>query len=245
MRSVIANARAGTMRASTAGRGRWAAVVLAVGLSGCEPSSPGPEPTAAQQAAQAPQAPTPQAADPPQDAARQAAAAEVPPAEEQAGHGAASPEPAGDVQTLGDHGLQILTTADACSVRVTSSGAPPADVPLALKPPCYFLRWPYPLPANPAESGGRARGAKDGPMAWEYAMSGEPTTVAIVIGGPPSTTDPARLRKLEEARCGERIQGLRLGVRGVEASVRVATGSSYCELGGADEKEFWLFAHER
>lgn len=154
--------------------------------------------------------------------------------------------PSGDAKTytLGTHGLRLESRADGCTVHASTAGGAPVALPLTMEPPCTWLRWPYPPPTDPAESGGKARGTKDEPLAWEYSDGPEPVTVVVVIGGGLSETDAERRRKLEELGCGDETQGILLTASGALVSTRVAKGSVSCESSGTDEKELWLFAHE-
>lgn len=165
-----------------------------------------------------------------------------------------SPSPAAPVPTaakapaeshaLGPHTLRLETSDTACTVHVTTDGGESVALPLSLEPPCYWLRWPYPPPADPAESGGQPRGVKDQPMAWEYPDLAEPTTAVVVIGGGLDEPDPDRRARLQAEHCADRTQAVLLTEQGARASKRVAQGSVSCERSGTDERELWLFAHE-
>jgi hypothetical protein len=75
-------------------------------------------------------------------------------------------------------------------------------------------------------------------------------TVALIIGGDPladeilDTANPGRLTQLKKNKCGSQIQAVLLTPEKVRLSRNVDRTGSYCANDGADEKLFWVYAHE-
>jgi hypothetical protein len=111
---------------------------------------------------------------------------------------------------------------------------------LDLRPPCHLMRWGARAPTEPAASGARPSGAGGSLLAWTYSDADDATVIVVLgSGGDSASTN------LAARGCGTRAQGVVLRARGVSRSRRIRDGAPLCAESGLDEKELWLFAHER
>jgi hypothetical protein len=145
--------------------------------------------------------------------------------------------------------VALLSNTEYCSIsfRSISSNADPQYLRLALSPPCYWLRGAF--PTNTADQGltdGIPVSNRGGIMAITYP-SARNTTVAAIIGRAKGRFDDIeRLAHHKGDQCGSHIQGLLLSKNGVRLSEPAFDVGARCSGTGltADEKEFWLFAHD-
>jgi hypothetical protein len=95
---------------------------------------------------------------------------------------------------------------------------------LGIKPPCQFVR-----------------DYKTAPLSYTY-KDAQYATVLIIVGaiGDPESEDP-----LMKQQCGTQAQGILIRHEGISASKRIVRGDIWCPAKGADEKEFWMFAHKK
>jgi len=97
---------------------------------------------------------------------------------------------------------------------------------LTPKPPCYFLR------RN-----------SDNPQCYSYDDVNI-DAVLIVVGTPISEKTRKEWGLPNDLVCGEEAQGVFLSEEGLRISKKVLRGGVLCRDKGADEKDFWFFAHE-
>jgi hypothetical protein len=164
--------------------------------------------------------------------------------------GASSPVPtAGQVwdtsrYDVAGHRIGIAVRGGHCFVAdVPAPGGTERLLALGLRAPCYLLTWPGPAPSGETSDGAVPVGSKADAMAWRYGGTAGPT-VLIAIGDPPSEAQWAKRPKLRNARCAVRYRGVRLRGAATDLSGHTAQGF-ICVESGRDEKDFWLFAHEK
>ena len=144
--------------------------------------------------------------------------------------------------------VQLVSTATACYLdhwAANSDGGPRRRLTLGVVPPCHVLMWNDTPPRTSVSKGtseGAPVGQKGDVRAWQYP-SMRRTTVFIVIGDPVSEEEWAMRPKLRGLRCAKRSQAILLQAGDVALSKNIETGFA-CVESGADEKVFWMFAHD-
>jgi hypothetical protein len=120
--------------------------------------------------------------------------------------------------------LELVATDSGCAVRLR--GAAANELALAPKPPCYFLR---------------RHDAR--PQTYAYPDVGVPW-VLIVLGSTASDEARRKWKVPHAAVCGEETQAVLVKRERLVVSRSVRRGGVTCRDTGADEKEFWAFAHD-
>ena len=120
--------------------------------------------------------------------------------------------------------LSLVERDGACSLRF--SGRSSGERGLSVKPPCHFLR----------------RDAAR-PQLFSYPEV-QVEAVAIVVGTPAGPAARKAWKLPPEAVCGEETQGVMVKRGAVVVTRAVHRGGVVCKDKGADEKEFWAFAHD-
>lgn len=146
---------------------------------------------------------------------------------EETAPGAATPAPARALVTDSARveGLRIELVRAGSGCLARHDGAPPREVALALRAPCYFVR----------------RDAR--PQTFSYPDVGV-RSVLVVVGTPVGEEARAKWNLPAGEVCGEEIQGILFREAGPVASSAVQRGGVVCRDAGADEKVFWGFAHD-
>jgi hypothetical protein len=139
------------------------------------------------------------------------------------------PESHGQVSDHADlHGYKftIRVEGDACVLKY--EGLPQkGQMVLVPRPPCYFLR----------------RESSE-PQSFPYQDTA--TKAALIVMGSPIGEETRKRWNLPgDLICGEEIQGLLIKKQQIALSSRVLRKGVWCKDKGADEKDFWLFAHEK
>lgn len=96
---------------------------------------------------------------------------------------------------------------------------------LKMKPPCYFLR----------------KGNKE-PQSFEFKDVYVDATI-LIVGSPISHEKRNKWNLDKNLYCGESRQAILIKQSGLTISDKVLDGGVVCKDKGADEKDFWYFAH--
>jgi hypothetical protein len=121
--------------------------------------------------------------------------------------------------------LEITKTDGVCAVRY--QGKTQGRIKIVPKPPCYFLR---------RES--------DDPQVYSYPKVG--VQAVLIIVGTPASADKRQLWNLpSNLFCGEETQAILIKEGVIMASEAVLRGGMACKDKGADEKDFYFFAHPK
>ena len=127
-----------------------------------------------------------------------------------------------DVQ---NYKLTIINEGMSCMLSFEGFSAE-GQIEFSPKPPCYFLR---------RES--------NEPQVFSYQDVGVKATL-IVVGTPISEKTRKEWGLSNDLYCGEEAQGILIKDKSIELSASVLSGGVWCKDKGADEKDFWFFAHE-
>jgi hypothetical protein len=128
-----------------------------------------------------------------------------------------------DAATAGSISVEILSRGGQCVLRTGGK-----ELPLAPKPPCYFVRAP----------------GKE--TAWSFAYKDVDVTATLIVIGTPATENTRKTWNLApNVVCGEESQGVVVRDGAVAVTRNVQKGGVYCRDSGIDEKEFHGFAHEK
>ncbi len=131
-----------------------------------------------------------------------------------------------DYATLYGYEFTIRAEGDTCVLKYEGS-VQKGQILLAPRPPCYFLR----------------RESSE-PQSFSYQDTST-NAALIVMGSPISRELRQRWNLPDDLICGEEIQGLLIKKQQITLSSRVLKAGVWCKDKGADEKDFWLFAHEK
>lgn len=139
------------------------------------------------------------------------------------------PDSHGQVSDHADlHGYKFTIRAegDACVLKYDGPSQN-GQMVLVPRPPCYFLRR-----------------ASSEPQYFAYRDTST-NAALIVMGSPISREIRQRWNLPDDLICGEEIQGLLIKKQQIALSSRVLRKGVWCKDKGADEKDYWLFAHEK
>ncbi len=164
--------------------------------------------------------------------------------------GTAAQTSPGAERTVAEHRIGLLVEGDGCWLTHRAGGSDPERLRLDLRPPCHLLTWQAPPPRGTSaegESDGLPIGDVGDPIAWKYPGAGGVIAVAVI--GDPVTGDMRsgeifKSRERQGYRCASSMQGaLLLGTKARLSKKRDHVGVLCVEL-GAEEKDFWILAHE-
>lgn len=120
--------------------------------------------------------------------------------------------------------LKILSIDDKCVLQVDDDGKK-TDLELQPKPPCYF-----------------SRREEASPQSFSYPDANIQAAM-IVVGSPLQQSDRERWGVSESDYCGQAAQGVLIRNNKLELSQQPMLDGVICKDKGADEKDFWYFAH--
>ncbi|GGO67625.1 hypothetical protein [Bowmanella pacifica] len=120
--------------------------------------------------------------------------------------------------------LQLASAKDKCELRVLQD-AELKILSLKPEPPCFFLR----------------RGA-DEPQRFSYPKVNI-DYVLLVAGSALNERQRTLWNLPEDMQCGSMRQGVLVKAGQIEITPSVIKDSVACKNTGADEKDFWAFAH--
>lgn len=129
-----------------------------------------------------------------------------------------------DQAVIEKYSLTLRAMGESCylDTKLESSAS---SVKLKIKPPCYFLR---------RES--------TAPQSFSYKDAGVEHMI-LIIGSPVAKEKMAKWNVQPEQSCGEGRQAILIKASGLNVSDKVLEGGVVCRNLGADEKDFWYFAH--
>lgn len=119
--------------------------------------------------------------------------------------------------------LKILTADGKCVLEVDDGKK--IELELQPKPPCYF-----------------SRREEETPQSFSYPDVNVQATM-IVVGTPLQQPDRERWGVSESDYCGMGAQGVLIRNNELELSPKAPLDGVICKDKGADEKDFWYFAH--
>lgn len=124
------------------------------------------------------------------------------------------------------NGYLLILKSDekTCYLKSTYNGTESINA-LKVKPPCYFLR----------------KGSKE-PQSFTYKDVDVNATI-LIVGSPISNETRKKWNLDEHLICGESRQAILIKQSGLNLSDKVLEGGVVCKDLGADEKDFWYFAH--
>lgn len=129
-----------------------------------------------------------------------------------------------DHAKIDGHSLTLKTSGAFCVLDI-DDGDTIESKTLSVKPPCYFLR----------------RDSEE-PQSYSYNDVGILSTM-IVIDSQISDEKRKKWGLSEKSICGENRQGVLVKESGVVVTEKTLDGGVSCKDQGADEKDFWYFAH--
>lgn len=129
-----------------------------------------------------------------------------------------------DQAVIENHSLSLSSVGGSCHLH-TKTGGIASSSELKMKSPCYFLR--------------RDSAA---PQTFSYKDVGV-KHVVLIIGSPVSKEKMAKWNVQPGSNCGESRQAVLIRSSGLEVSDKLVEGGIVCQNHGADEKDFWYFAH--
>lgn len=129
-----------------------------------------------------------------------------------------------DRAAIFDMELELLSLDNGCTLQVTD-GNTKEQLNLQPKPPCYF-----------------SRRESTSPQIFEYPDVGVQATL-LVVGTPLNKEDRLNWGVAEDDYCGRSIQGLLVQNDELVVSRKPVLQGVLCRDKGADEKDFWYFAH--
>lgn len=129
-----------------------------------------------------------------------------------------------DHATIEGHSLTLRMSQDSCLLDSKISSTVKTTV-LDVKPPCYFLRQ-----------------ENQNLQSFSYKDVGVLSTI-IVVGSQISDEKRKKWAIKEGLVCGESRQGILFKNSGFIVSKKILEGGVVCKDKGADEKDFWYFAH--
>lgn len=129
-----------------------------------------------------------------------------------------------DYAEVNGYVLTLSTTNSLCLLE-SETGEITTATPLKVKPPCYFLRQ-----------------ENQKLLSFPYEDVGISSTI-MVIGSQISAEKRKKWAIDQDAVCGESRQGILFRESGIEVSEKTLDGGVVCKDKGADEKDFWYFAH--
>lgn len=137
------------------------------------------------------------------------------------GCSAAAPPEVVDVASLPRKELKLVTRDGACVLRADAS-----EHVLSTGAPCFFMR------------------AQDG-KAQSHAYPAEGVEAVLIVAGTSLSAESRASWSLPpDAVCGAKGQGVLIRNGAVSVSKEVLEGGAHCRDYGADEKNYWIFAHE-
>ncbi len=131
-----------------------------------------------------------------------------------------------DSAAIQDYKLSLMPRDNSCVLNYQNFSES-GKVDFTLKPPCYFLR----------------RESSE-PQRFSYQDAGV-KTVIIVVGTPINEETMKAWNLSDDLVCGGEIQGIIIKENGIKLSSKILKGGVWCKDKGADEKDFWFFAHEK
>jgi hypothetical protein len=129
-----------------------------------------------------------------------------------------------DKAVVENYELVLTSSQTKCFLDGKSSDTSYSKV-LKIKPPCYFLRK-----------------ENKKPQSFSYSDVGIISTL-IVVGAPISNEKREKWNVDENEMCGESRQAILLKNSGLAVTEKTLEGGVTCKDKGADEKDFWYFAH--
>jgi hypothetical protein len=126
------------------------------------------------------------------------------------------------------HGYTFTIDAEGSACVLKYNGPPKnGEMVLGPRPPCYFLR-------------------RDSPDPQSFPYQDRAIRATLIVMGSPINEETRRRWNLPgDLVCGEEIQGVLIKKQQVALSKTVLKKGVWCKDKGTDEKDFWLFAHEK
>lgn len=129
-----------------------------------------------------------------------------------------------DYASISGYALTLKASKGSCLLESKIGDAVTSTI-LKVEPPCYFLR----------QENSKLQ-------SFSYEDIGVLSTI-MVIGSPISEKKKEKWAIAENAVCGESRQGVLFKESGIAITEKTLEGGVVCKDKGADEKDFWFFAH--
>jgi hypothetical protein len=129
-----------------------------------------------------------------------------------------------DHASISGYDLTLKASKDSCLLE-SKIGDNVTSTNLKVEPPCYFLR----------QENRKLQ-------SFSYENIGV-LSVIMVIGSPISEKKKEKWTIEEDVVCGESRQGVLFKESGIAITEKILEGGVVCKDKGADEKDFWYFAH--